>query len=58
MEEGWLAREIERTEKIIDEMPGGWEAVRYAQIRAEEANRAEAEAYREQQERRNALKPT
>lgn len=56
MEEGWLAREIERTEKIIDAMPGGWEAVESARRRAEEMNRDEAEAYRRQQERRDALK--
>jgi|GEM_PF-6756459 len=56
MEEGWLAREIERTEKIIDAMPGGWEAVEAARRRAEDDNRAEAEAYRREQERRKILK--
>jgi hypothetical protein len=48
MENGWLAREVERTKKIIDSIPGGWEAVQDAHLRAEEENRAESEAYREQ----------
>jgi hypothetical protein len=48
MDNGWLAREVERTEKIIDAIPGGWEAVQEARRRAEEENRAESEAYREQ----------
>lgn len=52
MEQGWLAREIARTEKIIDGIPGGWEAVQEASRRAEEENRDEAEAYRREQERR------
>jgi hypothetical protein len=53
MEQGWLAREIARTEKIIDAIPGGWEAVQEASRRAEEENRDEAEAYRREQERRS-----
>jgi hypothetical protein len=52
MEHGWLAREVERTEKIIDAMPGGWDAVQEARRRAEEENRAELEAYHEQLRRR------
>jgi hypothetical protein len=51
MENGWLAREVERTEKIIDAIPGGWEAVQEAHHRADEENRAESEAYREQMRR-------
>ena len=58
MEEGWLAREVERTEKIIDAMPGGWEAVEAARRRAEEANKVEAAAYQREQERRKAFKST
>jgi hypothetical protein len=52
MEQGWLAREVARTEKIIEAIPGGWDAVQEASRRAIEENRDEAEAYRLEQERR------
>jgi hypothetical protein len=52
MEKGWLAREVERTERIISAMPGGWESVQEASRRADEDNRDEAEAYRREQELR------
>jgi hypothetical protein len=53
MEKGWLAREVERTERIIDAIPGGWESVQDAARRADDDNRDEAEAYRREQELRN-----
>jgi hypothetical protein len=55
MEEGWLAREMERTKKRVDAMPNGRAEVELAKQRAEELNRSEVEEYRLQRELRERL---
>ena len=55
MDENWLIREMERTEKRVDAMPNGRAEVEYARLRAEELNRAEVEEYRLQRELRERL---
>lgn len=51
LEEGWLAREMERSKKRVDAMPNGRAEVEFAKQRAEELNRSEVEEYRLQRER-------
>jgi hypothetical protein len=55
MDNGWLAREIAKTEALIRNIPGGQDAVDQARVRAEDDNRDEAEASRQRLKDRSQL---